>query len=180
MRFVVSLLLAVAACHSEPAAHHPAEGEVSPLPPASGTPVGYLLDSSTELKLRPEQLEKLQKIDTSLVAENADIDVQLRQIEKPAPEEQISPQESKAGKKAERRNMAPGSSVAGNADSAKLHRIRDSNDKLALKTAWSLLDPDQQTMAKKVLEDRGLEVPGDKKGPQAPDEAGQPVPGMEP
>lgn len=151
-----------------------------PLPPASGTPVGYLLDSSTELRLRPEQLEKLERIDTALVAENSDIDVQLRQIEKPEPEEHISPQESKAGRRAERRNMAPGSSVSGNADSAKLHKIRNSNDKEALEQAWKLLDPAQQVMARRVLEDRGLEVPGAAKGAHAPDEAGQPIPGMEP
>ncbi|CAN5730557.1 hypothetical protein BH11MYX1_BH11MYX1_51230 [soil metagenome] len=180
MRFVLCVVLAVAACHGEPAPHHPAEGEVPPLPPASGTPVGYLLDASTELKLRPEQLEKLQKIDTALVAENSDLDVQLRQIEKPEPEEQISPQEAKAGRKAERHNMAPGSSVAGNANSVRLHQIRNNNDKEALTEAWKLLDPDQQSAAKKVLEDRGLEVPGPPKGPKGPDEAGQPIPGMEP
>lgn len=180
MRFVLYVLLAVAACHGEPAPHHPADGEVPPLPPASGTPVGYLLDASTELKLRPEQLEKLQRIDTALVAENSDLDVQLRQIEQPEPEEHISPQEAKAGRKAGRRNMAPGSSVAGNADSARLHQLRNTNDKEALKQAWKLLDPDQQAVAKKLLEDRGLEVPGSTKGPQTPDDAGQPIPGMEP
>ncbi len=151
-----------------------------PLPPASGTPIGYLLDAANEIKLRPDQLEKIQKLDNALVAENSDIDVQLRQIEKPEPEEQITPQESKAGRKAERRNMAPGSSVTGNADAAKLHKIRDNNDLEAVKKAWALLDPDQQTIAKKVFEEHGILTPGVAKPVAGPDEAGQPVPGMEP
>jgi hypothetical protein len=160
MRFVLVFLLAVAACHSEPRAVHPEPGETPPLPPSSGTPVGYLLDAQSDLKLRDEQIQKLQQIDTSLSAQNADIDVQIRQIEKPQPEEKLSPTEVKAGVKPQRRNHAPGSGMTGNADSTKLHEMRNSNDHDALKKAWAILDPEQQTGAKKILEDRGIEVPG--------------------
>jgi len=38
-----------------------------PLPPASGTPIGYLIDA-TELHLRDDQLTQLKEIDTSLAA----------------------------------------------------------------------------------------------------------------
>jgi len=181
MRFAFVLALALAACHSDPQPAHPAPGEVPPLPPASGTPVGYLIDSSSDLKLRDDQLQKLKDIDTSLGAQNADIDVQLRQIEKPEPEEQISPQEQKQGRKRDRRNMAPGQSIVTNSDAAKLHQMHADNDKAALKRAWAVLDATQQPVAKKILEDRGVEVPGEVKKANAHDDsAGQPLPGMEP
>ena len=182
MRFVLVFVLALAAaCHSDPQPVHPEPGEVPPLPPASGTPVGYLIDSSSDLNLRDDQLQKLKDIDSSLAAQNADIDVQLRQIEKPEPEEQITPQEQKQGKKRERRNMAPGQSTITNSDAAKLHQMHADNDKAALKQAWALLDAGQKPIAKKILEDRGVEVPGEvKKADSHEDSAGQPLPGMEP
>lgn len=183
MRFVLVCLLALAGagCHNDPQPHHPAEGEVPPLPPASGTPVGYLIDASSDLKLNDEQLAKLKEIDQSLAASNADIDVQLRQIEKPEEEEQITPQEVKAGKKPQRHNHAPGQGIQTNADAGKLHAIEKQNNNDALKKAWALLDAEQQAKAKAILDDHGVEVPGS--GPAKPktnDDAGQPLPGMEP
>lgn len=182
MRFVFVLLLAlVAGCPHDQQPTHPQPGDLPPLPPASGTPVGYLIDSSGELKLRDDQLTKLKDIDTSLAAKNADIDVQLRQIEKPEQEEDLSPQQQKAGEKKQRHNHAPGAAVVTNSDAAKLHQIHNQNDKEALKQAWALLDPDQQASAKKILEDRGVETPDSaKKGPAPDNDAGKPLPGMEP
>lgn len=182
MRFVLVVLLAlVAGCPHDQQPTHPQPGDLPPLPPASGTPVGYLIDSSGELKLRDDQLTKLKDIDASLAAKNADIDVQLRQIEKPEQEEDLTPQQQKAGEKRQRHNHAPGAAVVTNADAAKLHEIHNQNDKDALKQAWALLDPDQQTSARKILEDRGVEVPGAaKKGQTRDDDAGKPLPGMEP
>ena len=49
MRTLV-LLLALAGCHHDPAPLHAKPGDLPPLPPASGTPVGYLIDSATGLK----------------------------------------------------------------------------------------------------------------------------------
>lgn len=181
MRFALVLFLAIAACHSDPAPAHPEPGEVPPLPPASGTPVGYLIDSSSDLNLREDQIQKLKDIDASLAAQNADLDVQLRQIEKPQDEEHLSPQEMKAGAKPQHYNNAPGASVKTNADAAKLHQMHADNDKAALKKAWALLDAAQQPIAKKILEDRGVEVPGAvKKADSHDDSAGEPLPGMEP
>src|SRR5262245_42347922 len=109
MRLWFALLLALANCHPSPS--KPAPGEVPPLPPASGTAVGYLVDAAGELKLRDEQVTKLKDIDTSLAAENGQIDAQLRQIEKPVPAEEMSPQDQKAGVKPQRYNNAPGAST---------------------------------------------------------------------
>jgi len=176
---VFSLAAVLAACHSEPAPHHPTEGEVPPLPPSSGTPVGYLVDAQTDLKLRDEQLKQLKDIDASLAASEADIDTQLRQIERPEEEEQQSPQDQKAGVKRPRYNHAPGASVKTNGDAAKLHEARAAHDRDALKKAWALLDPDQRTSAQKILEARGVEVPGSQKtkAPTGTDD-GTPLPGM--
>src|SRR5512140_2872487 len=105
MRFLVAVFLAVAACHSDPQPAHPKAGDLPPLPPASGTPIGYLLDSQSDLKLRDDQVKKLQELDQSLAARDAEIDTQLRSIEKPEQEEPTP-----KGEKPRRHNLAPGSS----------------------------------------------------------------------
>jgi len=48
-----------------------------PLPPASGTPIGYLVDDAGELKLTDDQLAKLKAIDDELAAKLATLDAQL-------------------------------------------------------------------------------------------------------
>src|SRR5215475_7016174 len=48
-----------------------------PLPPASGTPIGYLVDDAGELKLSDEQLTKLKAIDDELANKLASLDAQL-------------------------------------------------------------------------------------------------------
>src|SRR5437868_550200 len=49
----------------------------APLPPASGTPIGYLVDDATELKLTDDQLARLKAIDEELAAKLATLDAQL-------------------------------------------------------------------------------------------------------
>src|SRR5262245_41906216 len=179
MQFWFVLLLALASCG--PKVTKPAPDEVPPLPPASGTAVGYLVDAAQELKLRDDQLTKLKDIDASLAAENGQIDAQLRQIEKPVPGEELSPQQQKAGEKAARYNNAPGASTVQTNDSMKLRKLRDTNDRDALKKAFALLDADQLTKAKKILTDRGVDIPGEaKKEDVRNDDDGQPMPGLEP
>jgi len=180
MRWTFALLLA-AACHHEPDTMHPKPGDLPPLPPASGTPIGYLIDAAGDLGLRPDQLDHLKQIDASLAARDAEIDTQLRQLERPEEDEQPSPQQRKAGMKAPRHNNAPGAQVVSKGDAGKLHKMRDANDRDALKQAWALLDDGQQTGAKKILQDRGVGVPGESKKNDQPDpDDGRPVPGLEP
>ena len=179
MRLIIALLLAFAACHPQPT--KPKPDEIPPLPPASGTAIGYLVDAQSELKLRDDQLKKLKDLDSSLAARNGEIDAQLRQIEKPAPEEELSPKQVKNGEKAKRYNNAPGANTMTTNDSMKLRKIRDDNDRDALKKAFALLDPDQVTTAKRILTDRGIEIPGEtKKEEQRGSDEGTPLPGMEP
>ncbi|NVB83549.1 MAG: hypothetical protein HOV81_34565 [Kofleriaceae bacterium] len=182
MRFAFILALALAAvggCHNdkqevlEP-------GGPPPLPPASGTAVGYLIDAAGDLKLRDDQLTKLHAIDDSLAARNGQIDAQLRQIEKPVPGEELTPQQQKAGEKAPRYNNAPGASTITTEDSQKLRKIRDDNDSDALKQALATLDTDQQVRAKRILQDRGIALPGQKAQESSSSADGTPLPGMEP
>ncbi len=155
-------------------------GGPPPLPPASGTAIGYLVDAKRDLSLREDQLAKLKDLDESLAAQNGSIDAQLRQIEKPVPTEQLSPQQQKAGDQEGRYNNAPGASTITTADSQKLRRMRDDNEREAIQKAFALLDPDQLTRAKRILVDRGVSVPGEASAkPQRSEEDGRPLPGMD-
>lgn len=152
---LLALLFLIACRHdSDPPPMHPQEGELPPLPPSSGTPVGYLVDSATQLHLRADQLARLKEIDESLSARDAEIDTQLRLIEKPAEDPQPEP-----GAPPPRHNNAPGAQGKTTPDAAKLHSARADNDREALHKAFALLDPDQQASARRLLEDRGVAAP---------------------
>lgn len=157
----VAAVLALAGCHKDPPIMTPKEGELPPLPPASGTAVGYLIDNSQQLQLTADQLDKLQAIDDSLAARNDVIDTQLRQIEQP----EVEPTEK--GQPPPRHNNAPGAQVKTTPEAAKLHAARKANDKDALTKAFALLDPSQQERARRLLDERGISVPPSKAKPPA-------------
>jgi hypothetical protein len=183
MRLTLVLTIALAAlpgCHHEAPIAQPKAGEAAPLPPASGTPLGYLIDSSFDLKLREDQLKQLQEIDASLAARDAEIDTQLRQIERPDPDEAEAEKQAAAAGHPRRHNNAPGAAGKPTGDAAKLHDIRNSQDRDALTKVWAILDKDQQTAAAKILSEHDVEVPGQKKKVEQTSEDGTPVPGLEP
>jgi hypothetical protein len=157
LRAMLLALLVLTSCGrgGDPSPVHPGEGELPPLPPSSGTTVGYLLDNATQLQLRDDQLEKLRQIDVSLAARVDAIDTQLRMIEKP---DEAPPAEK--GQPPPRHNNAPGAQIRTTPDAAKLHAARKANDTEALQKAFALLDATQQTTARKLLEDRGIAAPG--------------------
>jgi len=174
LRAVLCALLILTACRKEidPTPSHPQEGsELPPLPPSSGTPIGYLVDNASQLSLSGDQIAQLKQIDDSLAARDAEIDTQLRIIEKP--EEDPTPPK---GAPPPRHNNAPGAQVKTTPDAAKLHSARKSNDFEALQKAFALLDPTQQTAARKLLEDRGVTAPGSEvKQPKRDSEDGTPI-----
>jgi hypothetical protein len=49
----------------------------APLPPASGTPIGYLVDDASELKLSDDQLARLKAIDEELAAKLGALDARM-------------------------------------------------------------------------------------------------------
>jgi len=156
MRWLFAFMLAAAGCHHDPKPMHPKEGELPPLPPASGTAIGYLVDNASQLKLREEQLTKLKELDASLAARNDQLDTQLRMAEKP--DEQ--PQEK--GKPPPRFNHAPGAQTKTTPEAAKLRDAKAANDRDAIVKAMAVLDPDQQQIAKRLLDERGIALPGEK------------------
>jgi hypothetical protein len=153
------LVLAIAGCSRDgrPTTPVAADGEMAPLPPASGTPVGYLLDNSSNLKLTGEQYEKLREIDASLSAKNDAIDTQLREIETP---EEEAPPDKNAPPPIRPKNMAPGAApMRTTIDASKLHEARTAQNTEALEKAFALLDASQQLQARKLLADRGIASP---------------------
>lgn len=153
--FLALLFLVSCRRDSDPPPVYPKEGELPPLPPSSGTPVGYLLDNATQLELREDQVQKLRELDVGLAARSDSIDTQLRMIEKPAEEPA-----TEKGQPPPRHNNAPGAQVRTTPDAAKLHAARKANDSEGLQKAFALLDPQQQTAARKLLEERGFTAPG--------------------
>jgi hypothetical protein len=173
LRAVLCALLVLAACRhdGDPAPLHPRDGELPPLPPSSGTPVGYLIDNASQLDLHDDQLARLKQIDQSLAAQNDEIDTQLRMIEKPDDEPQAAP-----GQPPRRHNNAPGAQIKTTADAAKLHEAHRTNDDEALRKAFAVLDPPQQATARRLLEDRGVAAPGGAAKPRRDPESGAPLP----
>lgn len=160
-------------CHKD-SAPPLAPGETIPLPPASGTPVGYLLDNAGQLQLSDEQMGKLRQIDNSLSARNDGIDTQLREIE--VPEEQEGP--DKRGNMPPIPNMAPGAMpTRSTTDAGKLHEARAANNKDALEKAFAMLDAKQRVEAKKLLDARGVSSPGGTTSAEPPrtDDTGVPL-----
>ncbi len=152
----------------------PQPGDLPPLPPASGTSVGYLIDAAATLKLSTDQLAHMKRIDASLSAQNDVIDTQIRSIERPEAEEPEDPKGPPV-----RRNHAPGMNTRTTKDAQKLHAARKLNDRDALSRVFKLLEPAQQESARKILVDRGVEAPGTEKPARVEHpEDGTPLEGM--
>src|SRR5580704_13207203 len=83
MHRVLVVVLFALACHHDTGPTTIGPTEPPPLPPASGTPIGYLIDDATELQLSDDQVAKLKDIDTGLSARVESIDSQLRALGKP-------------------------------------------------------------------------------------------------
>lgn len=72
---VAVLALTFAACASHAP---PPPAEPMPLPPASGSPIGYLVDDAVHLGLTDAQLAKLREIDATLAAHLEELDATER------------------------------------------------------------------------------------------------------
>ena len=170
LRAILCAVLVLTACRKQidPEPEHPQEAP--PLPAASGTPVGYLVDNAAQLNLRADQLAKLQEIDRSLSARDDEIETQIRLIEKPAEDPEVP-----KGAPPPRHNNAPGAQVKTTPDAARLREARKANDDDALRKAFAILDPAQQTAARKLLEDHGITPPADARPPKSAPADGAPA-----
>jgi hypothetical protein len=165
MRRWLMIFALIVACHHDPDPVEPAG--TPPLPPASGTPIGFLIDDA-DLHLSSDQLGKLRDIDTALAAQIDTIDKATRSANKPAPDPSQQ-QQQPMGRRGRRGGMGGGGggqrhsgsgagSAAAAAATGKLADERTEDVKAALERAFALLDPKQQARAKQVLADHDVDL----------------------
>lgn len=181
MKWLTVAAFALACHHDAPPPAEPAG--TPPLPPASGTPVGYLVDAAADLHLRDDQVAQLRDIDTSLAADLESIDAQTRAANRPsgadaAPAQPMGrhgggrhgggmgggamPSGGRSGGH-HKRGGGSGSAVSpsGGAAASRLADQRAGEVREALKRAFSVLDADQQQRAKQVLAAHDVDVDAD-------------------
>jgi hypothetical protein len=185
----------VLGCHHDSISHP----DIPPLPPSSGTPVGYIVDAATDLKLTDEQVGKLKEIDSGLQAQLAPLDKKLQAAGKPKDESQ-SPATSSPGPRIRggramggmgggrpmggagggsgtpRKHRGSGAgSATGNVTVDKLTAERSADVHDALVRALALLDEAQKKQAIEILSDRGVDL-----DPEHPSDGPNPVEDPEP
>ena len=171
---LIALLFAACGGSSAPAPHDPADRP--PLPPASGTPIGYLIDAG-ELKLSDDQVAKLKVIDDDLATKLAHIDGVQRAASEPEVKDD-SRGRAEFGVSTESNGMSDGvaatptpvdrttanSGTGGGSSSedraATLKRVPEARAyavRTAISRALALLDAGQQKLARRLLQDRGVD-----------------------
>jgi hypothetical protein len=179
MKLAVALVLVLGCSHEAKPTVQP--DDHPPLPPAAGTPVGYLVDAS-ELALRDDQLTKLKAIDVDLSERLDALDGQLRGGgTKPDGAQPSGRRRGGGGRRGGfgggggRRGgggagngAGSGSASAtpprGRPSAADVNRLTDQRTaavREALQRALAVLDPAQQPIAKRVLSDHGVDVDTD-------------------
>jgi hypothetical protein len=157
-----------------------------PLPPASGTPIGLLVDDASELKLRDDQVTKLKAIDDELATRLAALDGALRTPD-PVPSSSRPDKPRGLGFRAGGSNGGfggatggfPGAPGGGNApdgaqragfisadtitdvNQKRAHELRD-----AIRRALALLDAEQQTIARRVFTEHAVDPDTGQTGPE--------------
>jgi hypothetical protein len=184
--FLLAALVALD-CHHDAEPAHPEPTETPPLPPASGTPIGFLIDGAYDLKLTDDQIDRLREIDVSLAAQLEVVENQTRVARKPPSEQSSAPNGGMRGGGMRGGGMrgggmggmggGPRGATGGNAGRHRSsgqagsgsnpqyapsggalneEQARDVRD--AIQRALALLNPTQQEAAKKLLEDRGVDL----------------------
>jgi hypothetical protein len=155
--------------------------EHPPLPPASGSPIGHLVDDAGELKLRDDQLTKLRAIDDELGARLAAYETELRTGE-PLPDDNHPDAQGvafhvggshdptgPAGGEAVRPVGGGATGYTGDRDNPtkryvirgetldRIYRQRTGDTREAIRRALALLDAAQRTIARRVLTEHGVD-----------------------
>jgi hypothetical protein len=194
MRALLGLALAVVLGCSHETKPTVQPDDHAPLPPASGTPIGYLIDDAGELSLRDEQLTQLKAIDTDLSGRLAVLDGQSRSSAPRSADASGQTGRHRGGRRGgmggagggmggggagmgrggRGRRAAQGAgsgsaSSGGGATASVNERAADVHD--ALKRAFALLDPHQKEIATRVLSDHGVDVDTDHPGEDAEEPA---------
>lgn len=174
-----AVLLGTVACGgSKPTIIDPASQP--PLPPASGTPIGILLDDATRLHLRDDQLTALREIDSGLAARNDQLDSAMRPVEHVAHDPTTTSNQPMHGGRRAGGHRAGGHAQGGQppptgpdqASQAKAQDERAANTKDALTRAFAVLDPAQRIDAQKLLSEHGVDLASTAKAPDPEGEGG--------
>lgn len=165
---------------ARPAAQPAQPEEAPPLPPASGTPIGFLLDDA-RLKLSDDQRTKLKAIDDELAVKLSYLDTVVRNTGSGAASSKeegsrgglsfsgsgerngqnagnLSAPDAVGGNRAIGGGGPPPGTAADNAATLKrVPEVRAYDVRTAVARALALLDPEQQKIARQVLVDRGVD-----------------------
>jgi hypothetical protein len=157
-----------------------APAEHPPLPPASGSPIGHMVDDAAELALRDDQIARLQQIDDELGAKLAEHETEQRSWEPVGPTRPDAPRGLgfRAGGGAatvDQRGLPMGSFPANGGATGfpdgeppkqlvirgetieRAHRDRDRDTRDAIRRALAVLDVAQRVIARRVLRDHGVD-----------------------
>lgn len=151
-----------------------APDEHPPVPPAS--PVGHLVDAAAELKLSDDQLAKLRQIDDELGARLSTYESELRNGE-PVPQGDPTPPRSTVNAGAIAQGIQPDGPVGSvpfagvqtgppvvesrtyvvrGETVTRIYRDRARDTRAAIQRAFALLGAAQQTIARRVLTEHGV------------------------
>ncbi|HEX3479592.1 MAG TPA: hypothetical protein VHT91_31430 [Kofleriaceae bacterium] len=168
-----------------------------PLPPASGTPIGYLVDDAGELKLSDEQLTKLKAIDEELAGKLATLDAQLHTPSSAAGSGQSRGRRrggggggaggGMRGGGGRRGGMRGGGAGSGSGAGSAAPRSAASADTInrvteeraadvrdSIDRALALMDVVQRVIAKRVLTDHGVDLDAGRPGAGSNAGSGEP------
>ena len=177
-----ALAVALLACRTpEPAFID--EPLVKPLPPASGTPIGILLDDGGQLNLRPDQRAKLEEIDRTLATRNDVLAGAQRSSARPPPPAGgpgggmggpgggMGGPGGGGGPPGGGRGRGRGGPPADRKPPDGAHKNVEAeiaaNIHAAIDEALALLDPDQRLKAEALLDERGA-LPSNQRPPGPP------------
>jgi hypothetical protein len=170
----LALTVLLIACHQESPPAHPGPGDTPPLPPSSGTPIGYLLDDA-DLHLRDEQRTRLHDIDATLAAELEALETRERAARPAsASESQNDPPQNmgggrrggrggggaggRRGGRSRQASTGPTPNAAPKPDAGAVGQERAADVREAFHRAFSVLDPEQQRRAHQLLADHDIDV----------------------
>jgi hypothetical protein len=166
---------AVAGCSHDARPVQPQDPAAPPpaLPPASGTPIGYLVEAG-ELKLSDDQVTKLKAIDDNLATQLMYVENMQRNAAEPPPKDD-SRGRTGFGVSTANNTIAEGietappptisSSGTGGGSSSedraatlkRVPEVRASVVRTAIAHALAVLDAGQQKLARQLLKDRGVD-----------------------
>jgi hypothetical protein len=184
---------------ARPAQPTVAPDEHPPLPPASGTPIGYLVDGAGELTLTADQIDQLRAIDDQLARQLAADDGEMRPDPVPVSGREDKPRglglRGAAAGPDRTGAINAGSTSSGQASPSsgqivipastvnQVNQQRARHIRDAIRRVFAVLDSAQQAGARRVLTDHGVdpdsgEVQGGEPGasPLEEPKLGKPLP----